>query len=1148
MASNGETAIEQDDEDKEDVSCEGVIGCLPNVLDPVHRQELEDLVENLPKVVAAKENDPSTFEKSIDRFSNLLYLYHEQSNLLDSLIPSMLKNLLEYVTLPSSDSKKELDSLSNESLAYIAHLSIVRGYKVIVRLLPHQVHYLDRLLLALEGFSGPVGSDHPQRNILLLWLWIVVRNPFDLRRFDATGDAGRTLNRILNVSFPYLDWEWNSSQYSASLVIAQCLSRSDGVPLIPDILDRQLRRISEGPRQTLSSLLLLLAILKHVDRLHLVNHVDKIVDTVAPLFPLEPSKGVLTCKSLVKVAQRVALVLLRPKLAAWRYKRGKRRLDENLNSSARVEEVDADDFCLVDRDDENDEDPHELVEWSLSQVLAALSDPDTAVRWSAAKGVGRISARLPKDFAMQVVESILNSNFDVHSGYASWHGGCMALAELARRGFLLPELLPTAFPIVQKALFYEEPMGKHQNGNQVRDAACYVLWAFARAYEPEEMAEYVKKSATGLICAALFDREVNLRRAASAAFQENVGRQRHFPDGIALLTIADYFAVGNRQRCYTDVCVKVAQFPAYSLPIVEHIVSMKVIHWDERVREQAALALEKLGDSISRLGADVYEKIVERLCDGCFSTNPVHRHGYVLAIAHTIKGLSICGISVNKKVIERIAWLPRDLAAESQKLKFAGGLLTRKSLCRFMTACAEAAIPLTEDQVDAWLERILALARDDLEAHTIRELAATAANVVVKQYLNEPSSIERLRKFQEQIGHFMTSTSRETERIGMCMLCPTVPSKVVKDELFLSLCNLVVRPTPNDKKWAIARQFAVEAIHRLFMDAIDAGNHEKWTEICFETLLRALDDYTTSARGDIGRYVRQASIGAMSDVLTHEKLDLATLDRYTMICTRNIIRQSAEKIGRTRECACRALIQLLSAEKTRSRIPKTEVLDVVFVDAHSFILDKTIVTLSPLFECPEYLSDLVYGLVMSAGGISEGTEKSGKFTLLEYQKSVSKKPEKLERFLEIIADMLNQGMKSGRIGHSVLQILPQVLSHLGFYEQNADASPSIGRSPKCPPMRSRMVLDALCSLLVCNNDSKVCSTALSMILESLSSNIPTLRRCAAEKLYEHFCCDPEADDEVLQLLCETSWQDNDDVTSALNAAADVKQRLLNPIR
>lgn len=56
-----------------------------------------------------------------------------------------------------------------------------------------------------------------------------------------------------------------------------------------------------------------------------------------------------------------------------------------------------------------------------------------------------------------------------------------------------------AFPIVQHALFYEEPMGRHAFGSNVRDAACYVLWAFARAYEPEELRSFVNSVATSLV-------------------------------------------------------------------------------------------------------------------------------------------------------------------------------------------------------------------------------------------------------------------------------------------------------------------------------------------------------------------------------------------------------------------------------------------------------------------------------------------------------------------------------------------------------------------------------------------------------------------------------------------------------------------------
>jgi len=44
---------------------------------------------------------------------------------------------------------------------------------------------------------------------------------------------------------------------------------------------------------------------------------------------------------------------------------------------------------------------------------------------------------------------------------------------------------------VLKALAYDEKRGNFSVGAHVRDAACYVYWAFARAYEPEEITPYV---------------------------------------------------------------------------------------------------------------------------------------------------------------------------------------------------------------------------------------------------------------------------------------------------------------------------------------------------------------------------------------------------------------------------------------------------------------------------------------------------------------------------------------------------------------------------------------------------------------------------------------------------------------------------------
>lgn len=144
--------------------------------------------------------------------------------------------------------------------------------------------------------------------------------------------------------------------------------------------------------------------------------------------------------------------------APWRYQRGSRSLLHNLKGATTLSDtagITLNNCEAIEKNYDEVEQFSSAIESVLDKLLESLKDKDTIVRWSAAKGLGRVTNRLPKEFADEVVEGILQ-NFSPREGNAAWHGGCLALAELARRGLLLPERISTVIPLIKKAMVYDE--------------------------------------------------------------------------------------------------------------------------------------------------------------------------------------------------------------------------------------------------------------------------------------------------------------------------------------------------------------------------------------------------------------------------------------------------------------------------------------------------------------------------------------------------------------------------------------------------------------------------------------------------------------------------------------------------------------------
>lgn len=58
------------------------------------------------------------------------------------------------------------------------------------------------------------------------------------------------------------------------------------------------------------------------------------------------------------------------------------------------------------------------------------------------------------DMADDVVSAVIDL-FSPNESDATWHGGCLTIGELSRRGLLLPHRLSDLFPIIHKALHFD---------------------------------------------------------------------------------------------------------------------------------------------------------------------------------------------------------------------------------------------------------------------------------------------------------------------------------------------------------------------------------------------------------------------------------------------------------------------------------------------------------------------------------------------------------------------------------------------------------------------------------------------------------------------------------------------------------------------
>ncbi|EIW73358.1 hypothetical protein TREMEDRAFT_26174 [Tremella mesenterica DSM 1558] len=906
-----------------------------------HRDEFINLLTRLVSVDVT--HSPSEVEEQaevaiVKSLGSILDFYLPLPGLLDPSLGEILSPLLDKLS-------SALDLLVNESelivnaarlhrLGQVINWLVkVRGWKAIVPHFPSDIKYINLLVSLLSPSSNRPSSSttpplvhHPLlcsqdawelRAVLLLWLAMLLTVPFNLSVFSIDQWTSSSLDlvsknilfsvptailarQVIVLSIPLLDRPGKEGVYAA-LVLARLYSREDVVNSLPGFLDFARQSIQEGDREAeanlvacLFSFLAFLPAMMRSERLEMmVEFEDWLLDYLSGT-RTAASSGLIR-KLAVKTKGRWWLA----RLSSTTYKSGEVDMPEGLEA-------------IID------------------SLMSGLSDKDTIVRYSSAKYLARLAALLPPELAHQIVVATLElyngtedipvilsyfgtiidpggspstkgtmglGGYEMSRGEARWHGVCLASAELARRGLLKNDAISGAITWGLRALSFDLRRSSHSIGANVRDAAAYLLWSISRACTAEEIAPYAEKMATSMVCVACFDREVGVRRAASAAFQEGVGRLGLYPEGIDVLGHTDFFSVSVRRAAFTEAAPAVAKHEVYRRQMREHLHRITLRHWDTSMRTLAGGALR----CISELGdvSDLQDSL-EREINNLISVDPTSVHGALVAL------LGISTLDKSSQSQRLIISKALSTIRSGVFLSPVGGDIL-KATCELFTTClSQEALNLPEVTKVLDLVILSSMRRREAECHEAvadvytRLSELTDPTGLMTKLINDLKSIRPPQRQSAalSLGHIRYLTHSQLVQKAIEALLRQLDSSTKADvetrrNTIRSLTDICLQTSSS----------------QLIVDT-------STFKTIFNTVIKGLDDYSTDQRGDVGSWIRIVSLRSLGRIIPAAVVDERVLELVSQVefdeMIGGMIKQSLERLGPVRAAAACASARVRS--------------------------------------------------------------------------------------------------------------------------------------------------------------------------------------------------------------------------------------------
>ncbi|KAF3003602.1 hypothetical protein E8E13_007103 [Curvularia kusanoi] len=1002
---------------------------------------LSDLEKLLPKLVQGRRHgsSPSSIRKHVreadmHRACALIEPFQEDPQLLDThlknLLPPLVAAYLELLQTTSREATKKGFVPLSHAICFIINLFCkVRGEKVVKGFLNNEPRYLEPVLREFEvgnNFQTAEGEPLPQsivpwteRYVLLLWLSHLLLAPFPLASMSTLQSStetsaalgielpaevpGITL-RVLQVCFQCLHSASKERTAAAKLLVTLCV-RPDmqDLGLLHLLVTWSLNFFSNATEDT-SDIHRCIGVLSFMSGLVASATNEEIGPFLAPAFEV--------CQ---KILNEENLNFLKSSAVA-------RKLVVKTMRNIVL-------HCLQASLDPIGLDPTTALEEVIESLLEAVGDGDTPVRYAASKALSIITLKLDTEMAEEVIEALLGSlNENVYwqgtkrniggVNPLRWHGLTLTLSHLLYRKAIPTHQLPDVLNALLLSLGFEQrsPTGG-SIGTNVRDAACFGIWALSRRYSTNDLLAVQTSSirasehrpemsvpqtlAIELVVVACLDPAGNIRRGSSAALQELIGRHPNtIHEGIPLVQAVDFHAVGLRQRAMCDVALKAGELnPLYWQALFEGLLAWRGTgSLDSESRLFAAKSIGLLSKSQS---ASAVQQMTARVCDQLKLLRPrevEERQGLVASLAALVEGHG--RIEDTSEGLNRSTELARLWALFKQQLKLEDKAFTSPAMrpeytaasyCGFIAALARATnlLPREDWMSEIPLDEVTRILNLCLMRHEETVLLAIADAIgqalaliqVIKASLAESLVMEWLTRLESEASYSGLRCSGHAIALGsaygVSMSTSTNPTTELQQRI---LNTITFRCTP---AVAIeARTIALRALKTLLRTCQEITKDSRSPRAntvkdrVASALHIALNDYTVTERGDVGSLVR---LEALNTVRTAGEAKLfcghSTVADDQIYA--DLLRLSLEKLDKVRVRAA-----VLIAEGSIANHADIVALSIDDVSSQAYFREA--LKAMQLTDSPVIREAICQGLVSSAGMASESVVQNCRDAVLDF--------------------------------------------------------------------------------------------------------------------------------------------------------------------